>query len=78
MAVDTDWIIDAAAAAPDCSAFHPVHMNHSKVRANVARYYDRAAGRVAFFASCDIVPGDELLYDYGRAYWRGREHLELP
>lgn len=31
-----------------------VHMNHSSSRANVRRFYDRKAGRVAFFAITDI------------------------
>ena len=42
------------------------------------RYYDYPARAVRFFASSDIQAGEELLFDYGRAYWRGREHLELP
>ncbi|KAI8469021.1 MAG: hypothetical protein J3K34DRAFT_522495 [Monoraphidium minutum] len=78
MALDDEWVLDAAADVADTSRFHAVHMNHSRGRANVARYYHRAAGRVAFFASRDIAAGEELLYDYGRAYWRCREGLELP
>jgi SET domain-containing protein len=78
MAVNSDTIIDAAHLAPATASFHPVHMNHSRTRCNVVRYYQRGAGRVAFFTCADVAPGEELLYDYGRAYWRGREHLELP
>ncbi|GIL43916.1 hypothetical protein Vafri_1501 [Volvox africanus] len=78
MAIDDEWVIDAAAIAPYTTSFHAVHMNHSRTRANVRRYYKRRERRVSFFAVRDIEPGEELLYDYGRAYWFGREHLELP
>lgn len=78
MAIDRDTVIDAAAWVAATDSFHPVHMNHSRNRPNVVRYYERAAGRVAFCATRDIQPGEELLFNYGAAYWKGREHLELP
>lgn len=78
MAIDRDTVIDAAAWVAATDSFHPVHMNHSRNRPNVVRYYERAAGRVAFFTTRDIQPGEELLFNYGAAYWKGREHLELP
>ncbi|KAL4444023.1 hypothetical protein ABPG75_011760 [Micractinium tetrahymenae] len=77
-AIDDEWTIDAATAVGDVDNFHPVHMNHSARRCNVARYYARSQRRIAFFTTRDVAAGEELLYDYGRAYWRGREHLELP
>lgn len=78
MAIDQDYVIDAADHVACTSTFHPVHMNHSRQRPNVLRYYSRGQGRVAFFAARDIRPGEELLYNYGGAYWAGREHMELP
>ncbi|GLC67564.1 mRNA turnover 4 [Pleodorina starrii] len=78
MAIDDEFVLDAAHLAPYTASFHAVHMNHSSTRANVGRYYRRREGRVSFFATRDIEVGEELLYDYGRSYWYGREHLELP
>lgn len=51
MAVDRDTVIDAAAWVAATDSWHPVHMNHSRLRHNVVRYYQRAQGRVSFFAS---------------------------
>jgi hypothetical protein len=76
--IDEEWTLDAAPLVKDTSTFHAVHMNHSRYRSNVCRYYHRGAQRVSFFAARDIAGGEELLYDYGRGYWRGREGLELP
>lgn len=78
MAVHDMCIIDAAHLAPETGTFHPVHMNHSCKRANVVRFYQREKCCVSFFTSRDVQPGEELLYNYGRNYWRGREHSELP
>ncbi|KAI7844419.1 hypothetical protein COHA_002013 [Chlorella ohadii] len=77
-AIDDEWTIDAAAAVGNTACFHPVHMNHSRGRANVRRFYARGQQRISFFTTRDVQPGEELLYDYGRAYWRGRADQELP
>ncbi|GAX76563.1 hypothetical protein CEUSTIGMA_g4009.t1 [Chlamydomonas eustigma] len=76
--IDDEWTIDAASLVKDTGSFQAVHMNHSRNRGNVLRYFNRKMKRVSFFADRDIAAGEELLYDYGRGYWQGREGLEMP
>lgn len=45
------------------SALSQVHMNHSRGRANVKRFYARAQRRISFFTTRDVQPGEELLYE---------------
>jgi hypothetical protein len=78
MAIDDEYVIDAVEYVPNIKCFHPVHINHSAGRANVKRFYKRRDQRVLFFTTRDVLPGEELLYDYGRQYWRTRSDLELP
>ena len=70
--------IDASSLVGNRDVFSAVHMNHSrKGRANVTRVKDVDKMRVMFFATCDIAAGEELTYDYGREYWKGREDEEI-
>jgi hypothetical protein len=78
MAIDDEYVIDAVDSVANIACFHPVHMNHSSRRANVKRYYERKNQRVKFFTIRDVFKDDELLYDYGKQYWRTRGELELP
>lgn len=78
MGIDDEYVIDARDFVDNIACFHPVHMNHSAGRANVKRFYERKNQRVKLFTLRDIQPGEELLYDYGRQYWRTRGELELP
>jgi hypothetical protein len=50
-------------------------MNHGKAgEANVESWtLCDPTPRVLMFAAADLSPGDELLWDYGSAYWEGRE-----
>lgn len=72
------WLIDAVDRAKDTQTFSACHMNHSSLRHNVARRTDRAQKRVEFYAERDIGQREELLLDYGKQYWKGRESQELP
>mmetsp|Transcript_23386 Transcript_23386/g.59041 ORF Transcript_23386/g.59041 Transcript_23386/m.59041 type:complete len:348 (-) Transcript_23386:352-1395(-) len=76
MMLDAERVIDAAVASQG-NDFTAGHVNHSRLRNNVVRWYDRRQGRIWFYASRDIRPGEELLVDYGRTFWQGREELEL-
>ena len=63
MAIDDEWTIDAAARVADTTNFHLSHLNHSRGRANVRRYYRRAEQRISFFTDRDVQPGEELLFE---------------
>jgi len=76
MALDADRVIDAVAVSQG-SDFTAGHVNHSRLRHNVRRWYSRRQGRIWYLASRDIEAGEELLIDYGRTFWKGREKLEM-
>ena len=75
MAIDRDRVIDGAAVSRQRDTFVCGHINHAyPPRNNVARKAVRAGpGAIHFFAAQDIAAGEELLLDYGRGYWEGRE-----
>lgn len=58
------------------SSYSPCLINHSSTRHNVTRITRRSLKRVELYASRDIEPGEEVLLDYGRRYWLGREAEE--
>ncbi|KAJ8604366.1 hypothetical protein CTAYLR_002562 [Chrysophaeum taylorii] len=71
--VDANCFLDGRAARRK-SSFTPALMNHATA-ANVVRYCSsRRPPVVDFFADAEIPEGDELCFDYGDAFWRGRAH----
>ncbi|CAJ1961273.1 unnamed protein product [Cylindrotheca closterium] len=84
--------VDGYERAQDRSVFSPVHLNHEDAsKANCVRMLltflshdengsDNNNGRIkqcAFFTSRDIACGEELTFDYGSNYWRGRESEKI-
>lgn len=70
--------LDGYARAQDRSSFSPVHLNHADRgtnECNVMRLLED--DRVAFFTSRDILAGEELCFDYGSNFWKGREDVKL-
>lgn len=68
--------LDGYERAQDRSTFSPVHLNHAdKPACNCLRILQD--GRCAFFTARDIVLGEELTFDYGSNYWRGREQDKI-
>ena len=59
----------------DYMYFTPAHINHSSSQYNVARKVLKRQRRVVFYTTREIHEGEELLLDYGKQYWKGREHL---
>lgn len=75
--IDQEWTLDGRDRVSDISHFSPCHINHHSRRNNVYRTPLREQRAVHFFAKRDIEAGEELLLDYGRTYWHGREDAEL-
>lgn len=81
LALDAELVTDGAAAAAAARAtttYTPALMNHARVGAAVARVPRRRARAVGFVTTRPVVAGEELCWDYGRAYWAGREEEEMP
>jgi hypothetical protein len=76
MGLDNDTVIDAAAVCVGDS-FSAGHVNHSRARHNLVRWTHRGERRISFYTTRPIQPGEELLLDYGRRYWSGREQYEM-
>jgi SET domain len=79
IAVDSLHVLDGRAAVAGARNFTPALMNHSRrrERVNVARLHSRRDRRVSFYTSRAVEAGEELMFDYGRRYWRGREDMEM-
>jgi hypothetical protein len=70
--------LDGRLRAQDRDTFSPVHLNHEdkgKPQCNCKRLLEE--GRVAFFTSRRIEVGEELCFDYGSNYWKGRESMKI-
>eukprot|EP00892_Ulva_mutabilis_P006460 jgi/Ulvmu1/4186/UM019_0165.1 len=78
IAIDDEWVIDGSTRAADRDLFSPCHINHSRQSFNVARRTIPSRRRVELYAIRDISVGEELLLNYGRTYWKTREHIERP
>lgn len=66
--------LDGYERAQDRSKFSPVHLNHADKgtkECNIIRLLED--DRVAFFTSRDILKDEELCFDYGSNFWKGRE-----
>lgn len=70
--------LDGHERAQDRSVFSPVHLNHKDKEdpgCNCFRLSDKDI--VALFTMREILVGEELSFDYGNNYWRGREDDKL-
>mmetsp|Transcript_56681 Transcript_56681/g.169337 ORF Transcript_56681/g.169337 Transcript_56681/m.169337 type:complete len:84 (-) Transcript_56681:185-436(-) len=70
--------IDGYDRAQDRSIFSPVHLNHVDGDQEGCNCFRLLEGtQVAFFTSRPIEGGEELCFDYGKNFWRGRERDKL-
>lgn len=70
--------LDGYQRAQDRTTFSPVHLNHAdkdKPECNCLRILQN--GQCAFFTARDIDKGEELSFDYGANYWRGRSQQKI-
>ena len=68
--------LDGYERAQDRSTFSTVHLNHAdKPECNCLRILED--NRCAFFTARDIAQDEELTFDYGANYWRGREQDKI-
>lgn len=68
--------LDGYERAQDRSTFSLVHLNHAdKPDCNCLRILQDQ--RCAFFTARDIEQGEELTFDYGANYWKGREQDKI-
>lgn len=77
-------VLDGYERAQDRGTFSPVHLNHEDKgtdACNCVRVLssddDGFPPRVAFFTARPVEKGEELCFDYGENYWRGRESDKL-
>jgi len=71
-------MIPYQSSALDRSYYEPVFMNHADGgtdRCTVIRILEE--DRMAFFARRDIIEGEELAFDYGEEFWKGREDMKF-
>ncbi len=65
--------LDGYARAQNRTVFSPAHLNHADSDTFECNCFRLLQNRtVAFFTSRDIRQGEELCFDYGPNYWRGR------
>ena len=68
--------LDGYARAQDRSTFSPVHLNHADgSECNCVRMLQDS--RCAFFTARNVQVGEELTFDYGANYWRGRQDEKI-
>ena len=68
--------MDGFERAQNRDIFSPVHLNHAdktSAGCNCLRVLSSQGGQVAFFTARDVNIGEELCFDYGENYWKGRE-----
>lgn len=70
--------LDGYPRAQNRTVFSPVHLNHADpdtLECNCFRLLQNRT--VAFFTSRQVNQGEELCFDYGSNYWRGRENEKV-
>ena len=72
--------MDGFERAQNRDIFSPVHLNHAdktSAGCNCLRVLSQQGQEVAFFTARDVDIGEELCFDYGENYWKGRESQKI-
>mmetsp|Transcript_10665 Transcript_10665/g.35374 ORF Transcript_10665/g.35374 Transcript_10665/m.35374 type:complete len:167 (-) Transcript_10665:71-571(-) len=72
LAASADWNIDAAEAGSSSLLRYVNHSSSPNCYYHVERVRRSPARRVSFYTLRPVRPGEELLFDYGKEFWRGR------
>lgn len=70
--------LDGYTRAQNRTVFSPVHLNHADqdtLECNCFRLLQNRT--VAFYTAREVSEGEELCFDYGSNYWRGRENEKI-
>ena len=78
LSANTDYNIDAADPARSSFLRYANHSRDFNMIYTVLRVRGRRQKHVKFYTTRRVLPGEELVFDYGEQYWTERNLRPLP